>query len=112
MNLTIFEQALLAHLTGDWILQNEWMAKNKTSLAHPSAWVHAAVHSILLGLVFGWLGGFALGIVHLLIDTRIPLIWWQRFFRQSTEGPPGYHTQIWADQVLHLLTIALWIALV
>lgn len=112
MPLTIFEGALLAHLSGDWILQNDWMAVNKSRLTHPAAWVHGAIHGILLGLILGWLGGLVLGIVHMLIDTRIPLLWWQRVFRQSTEGPPGYHTQIWADQVLHLLTIALWIVLV
>jgi hypothetical protein len=112
MNLTIFEQSFLAHLAGDWILQNEWMAKNKTSLLHPAAWVHAAIHGVLLGLILGWAGGLVLGTVHMLIDTRIPLLWWQRTFRQSSEGNPGYQTQVWADQVLHLITIALWIAFV
>ena len=106
--MTPFEKALVMHLLGDWLLQNDWMARNKTSLSHPAAWVHGAVHGILLGLVWGWLGGVVLGLVHMAIDTRLPLQWWGRFFRQTTSGEVGTHVAIWCDQVAHIATIALW----
>lgn len=110
--LTLFERGLIAHLVADWLLQNHWMAVNKTSLKHPAAWVHAGIHALALGLALGWQGGVVLGFVHLLIDTRLPLAWWRGLIRQTATGPSALHTAIWADQVLHIASIALWLALV
>lgn len=107
--MTLFEKALLLHLVGDWLLQNDWMARHKTSLRHPAAWVHGTIHGVLLGLVLGGTGGLVLGVVHLLIDTRVPLAWWSRVFRQTGGGEAALHVAIWCDQVLHLATIALWL---
>jgi len=107
--LTPFERGLVAHLIADWLLQNDWMAKNKMNLKHPASWAHAAIHTIALGLALGWPAGLALGVVHLLIDTRLPLQQWQRIFRQTTEGPAALHLAIWADQVIHIACIATWI---
>ncbi len=110
--LTIFERALLAHLIGDWLLQNDWIATNKASLRHPAAWVHAAIHTVLLGIALGWTGGIVLGLIHMLIDTRVPLRWWERLFKQTDVGPAGFLTTVWADQALHLTVIGAWILLV
>ena len=110
--MTPFERGLVAHLIADWLLQNDWMATNKVSLRHPAAWVHFGIQAVCLGLALGWPAGLVLGAVHLLIDTRLPLRWWQRVFRQTTEGPVALHTAIWADQVLHVAAIAIWVGLV
>ncbi len=107
--MTPFENALVAHLVGDWLLQNDWMARNKASLSHPAAWVHSGIHGILLGLALGWPAGLGLGLIHMLVDTRVPYNWWTRLFRQTTGGPSYDHLVIWADQVLHVLTIAMWL---
>ncbi len=109
--LTPFERGLVAHLIADWLLQNDWMAKNKVSLKHPATWVHVGIHAVLLGLALGWQAGLVLGILHMLVDTRVPLRWWQRAFRQTTEGPFAIPLAIWADQVLHITIIAAWVAL-
>ena len=109
--LTPFERGFIAHLIADWLLQNDWMAKNKTNLRHPAAWTHATVHAVLLGLMLGWQAGLALGVMHLLVDTRLPLNWWQRIFRQTTAGPAALPTAIWVDQVIHIASIAVWVAL-
>lgn len=109
--LTLFEQALVMHLIGDWILQNDWMATNKTSLKHPSAWIHGAIHFVLQSLILGWVAGLVLAIVHMLIDTRVPFRWWRRVFRMTAEGPNALHVAIWTDQVLHVITIAAWVQL-
>ena len=60
-------------------------------------------------LAVGWLGGIVLSIVPMLIDTRAPMRWWQRVYRQTREGSAAIITAIWADQVLHILVIAIWV---
>ena len=107
--LTPFERGLVATLAADWLLQNDWMARNKTRLRHPAAWVHAGIHALLLGLALGWLAGLVLALVHLIVDTRLPITFWQKIYRQTTEGPIGMIVKITADQVLHIVAIAAWI---
>jgi Protein of unknown function (DUF3307) len=110
--LTPFERGLVAHLVADWLLQNNWMAKNKSSLVHPAAWVHALIHAGCLTLALGWTAGVVLGLIHLLVDTRVPLNWWMRKFKNSANEPEAKHIEIWADQVIHIVSIAAWISIV
>ena len=110
--LTPFERGFIAHLIADWLLQNDWMAKNKASLRHPAGWTHATTHAVLLGLALGWQAGLALGALHLLVDTRKPLDWWQKVFKQTTEGPMAATLKVWADQVIHIVAIAAWVAII
>jgi hypothetical protein len=107
--MTPFESALVMHLVGDWLLQNDWMARNKVRLHHPAAWVHSGIHGVLQGIVFGWQGGLVLAVIHMLVDTRVPLKWWVKTYRQTSHNPMGDHVFIWDDQVIHIATIALWI---
>lgn len=110
--LTLFEQALVVHLIGDWIFQNHWMSESKSDLRHPAAWIHGLIHFLLMFLVLGWVGALVLTILHMLIDTRVPFRWWRKVFRMTDEGPMGAHVAIWSDQVLHVLCIAAWIQFV
>jgi hypothetical protein len=110
--MTPFERGLVAHLVADWILQNDWMALNKTKLGHPAAWTHAAIHTFCLGLALGWLGGLVLGISHLLIDTRVPVDWWIHVFKKCGRAPEAGTIAIWLDQTLHIVCIAVWVVLV
>jgi hypothetical protein len=110
--LTPFERGLVAHFVADWLLQNNWMAAHKIDLRHPAGWVHSAIHMALIGLALGWQAGLVLGLTHLLIDTRVPLRWWQRVYGQTTEGPYAIHVAIWADQVLHIAALAAWVIFV
>ena len=110
--MTPFEKGLVAHLVADWILQNDWMALNKTSLRHPAAWTHAAIQALCLGLALGWLAGLVLGTIHLLIDTRVPVSWWIRCFKKCGQAPEAVSIAIWLDQTLHIVCIAVWVALV
>jgi len=96
----------VVHLTVDWLLQNEWMAENKASLRHAAAYVHSGLHGVAMLLVFPPLAAAALGVVHLLVDTRRPLEWWGRVLGQTVEGEVAVPLAIWRDQVLHLATIA------
>jgi hypothetical protein len=110
--LTLFERGLVAHLVADWLLQNDWMALNKANLRHPAGWVHASIHGVLLGLALGWMGGIALGILHLLLDTGRPVNWWIRVFKKCDAAPQAALIRISTDQVIHITAIAAWVAFV
>ncbi len=110
--MTPFEKGLLAHLLADWILQNDWMARNKVSLRHPAAWTHAGIQALCLGVALGWQAGLALGMVHLLVDTRVPVSWWIRHFKKCAQASEATTIAIALDQTLHIVCIAVWVALV
>lgn len=113
---------VVVHLVCDWLLQNEWMALNKVSLRHPAAYVHSGIHGLAMLLVFPWWGALAIGVSHLLIDTRKPVVWWSRLIRQTQpqgervvtwDSPhpiPAYdigtETRFWVDQVFHIAVVA------
>lgn len=139
---------MVLHLIADWPLQNDWMANNKMKrresyyrmtrgLAktvwwhrHPAAYVHSGIHGVLLALVFGWVAA-PLAFLHLLIDTRVPVVWWSNFIGQTQPKPPvwltiremeyktsirpdgaplmdvGLEVRFWTDQVFHIACIAL-----
>lgn len=97
------------HCLADLFLQNEWMALHKTSLRHPASWTHAAIHGVLLLLIFPPLPALVLAVSHLLIDLRAPLTWWGRLYRQSTIKPdshPALHAfGFWRDQSAHIIAL-------
>ena len=99
--------AIVGHLVADWIFQNHWMAINKSSLLHPASWVHGFIHFVFLLLVFPVEIALAVSIIHILIDTRKPIQWWQKVYKQTTDGDYAVHIAIWFDQVLHITV--LWI---
>lgn len=116
---------IVLHLVADWPFQSDWMANNKQNLRHPAGYFHAAIHGLFLSIIFGW-AAIALAILHLLIDTRKPLIWWGRLMHQiqpanrvifqrwsvgdEVEEIPvydmGMEVRIWVDQVFHIICIA------
>lgn len=97
---------VVVHLIVDWLFQNQWMATNKTSLRHPAAWVHSGLHTLAMLGIFPPIYALGIGIAHLLIDTRVPLAFWRRMYRQTTDGPYAVHVAIWGDQVAHIAVIA------
>jgi len=110
--MTPFERGLVAQLVADWILQNDWMARNKLSLRHPAAWVHGGIQAGCLGLALGWRAGLVLGLIHMFIDTRAPVVWWMRVFKRCNKAPEAGSIMLWLDQTLHIACIALWVFLV
>jgi hypothetical protein len=141
---------IVLHLIADWPLQNDWMANNKmkrfdpegTAMGsdpgwlylhllwiwrHPAAYVHAGIHCALLALVFGWVA-IPLAVVHLIIDTRVPVVWWSSKVIKQTQPKNnilysnsslaenevheipvydvGMEVRFWTDQVFHITCIA------
>jgi hypothetical protein len=101
----LFLKALMAHLIGDWFLQNHWMAEHKVKPLHPAAWIHMAIHLVLLMLVFPLWLAVAVGGIHYLIDLRLPLIAWRSWMKQTAFGPTALHVAIWQDQATHILVL-------
>lgn len=80
---------IVLHLIADWPLQNDWMANGK---AMPWTWsakglapafAHGLIHTVAAMLVFGFWPGYMIGVIHIGIDTRIPVAWWSRLIRQT-----------------------------
>jgi hypothetical protein len=102
----LFVWGFVIHLVADWLLQNEWMANYKSDLRHPAAWTHSGIHCAGLLLVFAWPVALLIALSHLLIDTRLPLIWWLRMVKQMPNAPNQESVEIWVDQVMHITVVA------
>lgn len=104
----LFIWGYVAHLVADAMLQNEWMAVNKVSLKHPASWVHSGIHFAALLFVFPLWAALLLAVSHLLIDTRVPLQLWRRFYRQTSDpaNPAFIAFAMWQDQSAHILALA------
>ena len=98
--------SVVVHLIADWLLQNEWMALYKMDLRHPAAWVHSGIHLLGMLLVFAWPAALLIGLTHLLIDTRKPLLWWMRVIKQIPPGNRLPIVEILLDQVMHVTVLA------
>ena len=99
----------MAHAVADWLLQNSWMAANKTNLRHPAGWVHAGIHAVCLGIALNWPAGVVLGATHLILDTRRPLDWWVTWFKKSDTSPLASQIRLWTDQATHLVCLGAWV---
>jgi hypothetical protein len=100
----------IAHLVGDFILQNEWMAANKRKsslvcLLHVLVYV---LPFLLTGLV--WWQIILIGTTHFLQDRSGFVFWWVRFYKRVPEKHWGI-IPLMVDQGFHLLTIEMAILL-
>jgi len=99
---------IYAHLIGDYLLQNDWMALNKKAKTW-NCLVHIAAYMIpfmfcgmsLVQLVL-------IAIQHFAIDRTNFVVWFMRVKGQSKfMGPPcGPWSIIVVDNILHILWIA------
>lgn len=105
---------IVLHLIADWVFQNDWMARNKSSATHPALYVHGFMHFLAMWMVFPYWAAVCISLLHMVIDTRIIAQWWQRVYRQTTDLNNVYylHVSIWLDQVLHITVIAAFSLLV
>ena len=103
---------IVGHLIADWIFQNDWMARNKSDLRHPAAWVHSGIHLVVMLFVFPAWAAIFIACTHMIIDTRKPIQFWQRVFKQTTTGESAASVSIWLDQVFHFAVIALVVAFI
>lgn len=106
---------LLGHLVGDYIVQNDWMAANKTQRTWP-CFVHCVCYTLAVwAFSFWWMpwwGVLACFAFHLPIDRFRLAVWWmvnvshQKAFATGMLSPWSI---IVVDNTFHLLT--LWVIL-
>lgn len=105
--------AIVGHLTGDYLLQNDWMALHKKNSTFRCA-VHCAIWATAVVLFSRWpLWTFVpLFATHFAQDRTNVVAWWmdaigQKSFRTGVCAP---WSAIVVDNVWHVVTIfALWV---
>lgn len=113
--MNIFTWLVIGHLVGDWMLQNDWMARGKQRRFFTQAiFVHCMVYTLTLFVAL-WIASldspvsppyipFALTIFlsHWLIDAGNLAGRWVRWWKQSRL----LFVRIMVDQTLHVLVLA------
>lgn len=99
---------IYAHLIGDYILQNDWMALNKKTSTK-----HCLVHIFCYMIPFLWCGLtplqlFAIALQHFAIDRTNFVFWFMKVKGQEkfATGPCSPWSIIVLDNILHILWIA------
>lgn len=83
---TVLALAFIAHLVGDYMLQNHWMATRKTSSSIPAA-VHVLLYVLpFLVLTQDWRAIAVIGGTHFLIDRFRLAKYWVEFWGNGVEG--------------------------
>lgn len=113
--MSLFDALFVAHLIGDWILQNDWQAKNKNK----SWWAlisHVLIYHILILLVLLYFVGpqpavyvavVLLAISHLVLDRQATIIWLMQRFHNSGNGAPERWLMVAFDQALHIVLLGI-----
>jgi len=108
MNLTL---AIIGHLVGDYLLQNDWMALNKKKRTLPCI-VHCLLWTLSVCAFSGCWKPLAIALLfttHFLQDrTQFVHFWMTRINRQAqfAEPPSAPWSLIVVDNVWHLVAIA------
>ena len=105
--------ALIGHLVGDFILQNDWMALNKKKSTYHCA-VHCLIWTASVALMcgqFGMVGIALLFVTHFIQDRTNAISNWMELVgqKQFRDGPCAPWSSIVVDQAFHLVTI--WLIL-
>jgi hypothetical protein len=117
--MSMFNWLLIGHLVGDWMLQNDWMARNKQRRWFSSAiLVHCMVYTLVLLITLWWAGKSDPGlpylpfattvfVSHWLIDAGRLAARWAALLRQTRVR----FVQVMVDQTMHLIVLAVLVEL-
>lgn len=110
-----FDYLLIGHLIGDFLLQTSWMAKHKATKWLPLL-AHVAVYTVVVSAVGVLSGGLSLAAIaliffsHIVLDRKTFVAFWVRKV-QTAKGPEQAWLCIVADQIFHIIMIAIAIAI-
>ncbi len=102
--------ALIGHLVGDYLFQNDWMAANKKKANLPCL-IHCSIWTFFVVLLSQWpfWTTIPLFVTHFIQDRTQIVSWWMDFIgqKQFRTGVCAPWSIIVVDNVWHILT--LWI---
>lgn len=106
--------AIVGHLVGDYLIQNDWMALNKKRAWLPCA-VHCGLWTLAVCAFAGWWSAPAavlLFVSHFAQDRTGIIMWWMTKVnsqRQFASGPCAPWSIIVVDNVWHIVALyAIW----
>lgn len=107
--------AIIGHLVGDYLLQNDWMAMNKKKQTIPCV-VHCMLWTASVTCFAGWWSVWAASILyttHFIQDGTQIVVWWMTLkWKDQSEfakSPCGPWSIIVVDNVWHIVTLwAVW----
>jgi hypothetical protein len=105
--------AIVGHLVGDYLLQNDWMALNKKKRSLPCI-VHCTLWTLSVCFFAGWwtLPAIAvLWVTHFIQDRTGIILWYMKSIGQDQfiSGPCAPWSVIVVDNVWHIVVIyAVW----
>lgn len=113
--MSTFDWLLVGHLLGDWLLQNDWMARGKQKrFFNQAILVHCTIYTVSLVVALSqvdtppltlsvyWLFAAFIFLTHWGIDAPNLAGRWVTLFHQSDH----LFVRIMVDQTLHLLVLA------
>lgn len=103
--------AIIGHLVGDYLLQNDWMALHKKQNSVRCA-IHCALWATSVCFFTGWWAPWvwpALFIAHYAQDRTNVIAWWMDAVgqKQFRTGPCAPWSIIVVDNVWHIVSLAL-----
>lgn len=101
---------IVAHLVGDFILQNEWMAANKKR-SSVACLVHVLLYLVpFLACNIQWWQIVLIGAQHFVQDRSVFILWWMRVWKRVHQEK-WMDLPLYVDQGFHLLwiEIVLWL---
>lgn len=111
MNPEALTLAIVGHLVGDYLLQNDWMAMNKKKHFLPCA-IHVAIWTTCVCVAAGWTGSWLAGAIlsatHFIQDHTNIIRRWMGLVGQEqfATGPCAPWSMIVVDNVWHIVMIA------
>jgi len=113
-NALTLAPAIVGHLVGDYLLQNDWMALNKKKHTLPCA-VHCTLWTLAVCVFAGWSSMPAIAVLwgaHFIQDRiNIIMFWMTKINRQPefVKPPTAPWSLIVVDNVWHIVSVwAVW----
>lgn len=113
--MTKFEYLLIGHLIGDFLLQTSWMAQHKATRWLPLL-THVTIYTVVVGLMGSLAGGLSVEAIvliflsHIFLDRKTFVAFWVKHV-QTVKNNEQPWLLIMADQIFHIIVLALAIAL-
>lgn len=101
-------EQIILHAIGDYLIQNDWMARNKKKLTWTgelACQVHCISYSLPFFLIGGWLSVLIIYLTHYAIDRSQFVNWFMRVTGKSdfAKPPLGPWSIFAVDNTFHLI---------